>query len=1097
MTKIRQDQFRLKIFASLFWVFAIMLCGSPATLYAAPIPDSGIQQTKTITGTIITYDDGMGIPGVSILVKGTKNGAVSDFDGNYTIKVKSNDDVLVFSYLGYTTQEITVGAQTKINVTLEGNLESLDEIVIVGFGTQKKTTLTGSVVQVKGDDILRAKGTSNATLALQGEVSGLVVTRTSSRPGNEGSNIQIRGDISVNGISPLILLDGLEIPEWQLATINANDVQSYSVLKDGAAAIYGTKAAGGVILVTTKKGKQGKMKVSYQTELQINSTGTMPTANMQEWGQLFVKTLDNDTFAYTDTRGAAQQSTGRTRLGLTYENFQQIANGTFPVAPDTFFLGGKEHRFADVNQIDAVFGNTVSKRHNLAVSGGNETATYRTSVGYSDERSPLSFVYDGAKKYNFRTNITYKLSDIVKTDFNISYDNRIVDVPTLGVGQSINDMNIFPLYNPQGQYYDIFGGNNMLSRLDEGGRTVTDEKIFRLGAKITLDLEQYVNGLTLSYFGNMSTRNGLRSERKKSVTNYDWYGDAAVGVSNNTLLNSYIKLYDTRVNFQNHVIQANYKRSFGKHNLAVLAGFTAEETQINRYYSARSNMVSDDLDDINTGDITTQVTGGSPKNSNGSTFNSGAERTGLTSYIGKINYDFDGTFLLEAVGRRDGSSRLHPDFRWKNFFGGSAGVNLHKLSLISNLEVFDNLKLYGSYGETGSVTGIGAYDYFSTIGAGSTIFGSSPEQSNTAWISGFTATDRSWERVGTTNFGLDFSVLERRLKGTVEVFNRVNNDMLINVTYPQVLGGTAPKTNSGTFESNGWEVSLNWKDNLGDFKYNVGVMVWDSQSEIKKLDGATSITYGENKTVEGRPINAIFGYKTDGYLQNEQEVLDYYNAVGFVDPSDQTTMIDGSLLPAYRTENKLTPGSVRRVDVNGDGTITTDDLVYLGDANAHNSYGISIGMEYKGFDFSAFFQGVGKQNIVRTQTLSYPWRRWWQNQNNTFIESSWSPENPNASQPVISFNGSRNNWNYGHKNDINVIKANYLRAKVISLGYTIPSSVLEKIKVERLRLSITGNDLFTISNIKDGLDPEAQANAVTGNIFPFSSTLLLGLELNF
>lgn len=1085
MTKIRQDQFRLKIFANLFWIVGIVLCSSPTAMYAAPSPNSEIQQEKTITGKIVTDDDDMGIPGVSIIVKGTKNGAVSDFDGNYTIKVKSNQDVLVFSYLGYTTQEVTVGSKTTINVTLESNLESLDEIIIVGFGTQKKTTLTGSVVQVKGDDILRSKGTSNATLALQGEVSGLVITRTSSRPGNEGSDIKIRGDISVNGISPLILLDGLEIPEWQLATINANDVQSYSVLKDGAAAIYGTKAAGGVILVTTKKGKQGKMKVSYQTELQINSSGSMPTANMQEWGQLFVKTLDNDTFAYTDTRGDAQQSTGRTRLGLTYENFEQIAAGTFPLAPDTFFLGATEHRFADVNQFDAVFGNTVSKRHNLAVSGGNETATYRTSVSYADERSPLSFVYDGAKKYNFRTNLTYKLSDMVKTEFNISYDNRIVDEPTQGVGQSINDMNIFPLYNPQGQYYDIFGGNNILSRLDEGGRTVNDEKIFRLGAKITFDLEEYVKGLSFTYSGNYSSRNGLKTARKKSVTNYDWYGDASLGRSNNTLLNSKVTLTRNEVDFQNHVLQANYKRSIGKHNFAVLAGYTAETTQNNRAIMSRTNLISDELDDINTGDITTQQTSG------------GSWATGLSSYIGKLNYDFDGIYLLEAVGRRDGSSRLHPDYRWKNFFGGSAGVNLHKFSLISDLEVFDNLKLFGSYGETGSVTGIGSYDYFSTIKTGSTIFGSTPAQSNTAYINGITAVDRTWERVATTNVGLEFSVLERRLKGSVEVFNRINNDMLINVEYPDVLGGTAPKTNSGTFESNGWEVSLNWKDNVGDFKYNVGLMVWDSKSEISKLDGATSINPGQNTRVEGRPLNSIFAYKTDGYLQNEQEVLEYYNEVGFVDPSDQTNMIDGSLLPAYRSANKLIPGSVRRVDTNGDGTITTDDLVYIGDANPHNSYGISIGMEYKGFDFSAFFQGVANQNIVRTQTLSYPWRRWWQNQNNTFIESSWSPENPNASQPVISFNGSRNNWNYKDKNDINIIKANYLRAKVISLGYSLPTSTLEKLGVDRLRLSLSGNDLFTISNIKDGLDPEAQGNAVTGRIIPFSSTIVLGFEINF
>ncbi|MBO0590227.1 SusC/RagA family TonB-linked outer membrane protein [Cellulophaga sp. E16_2] len=1075
--------------SSLFWIIGFLVCST--SVHA----NLTLPQSIKISGTILSADDNMPIPGVNVVVKGTTTGTVTDFDGNYTIDVVSNTSVLVFSSIGYARKEVTVGSRMVINATLDSDVSALDEIVVVGFGTQKKATLTGSVTQVKGDDINRSKGTSNAALALQGEVPGLVITRTSSRPGNEGSDIKIRGDISVNGIGPLILVDGLEIPEWQLATINANDIESYSVLKDGAAAIYGTKAAGGVILVTTKKGKQGKMKISYQTETQMNFSGDMPVANMQEWGQLFVRTIDNDTFSYVDNDGISQQSSGTLRLGFTKENFEAIANGTFPLAPNTFFLGGKEHRFAEVDQFKEVFGTTMSRRHNISASGGNENATYRTSFSYSNERSPLSFVYDGAKKYNFRTNLTYKVNDFIKTEFNVSYDNRIVDEPTLGVGESINDMNIFPLYNEQGQYYDIFGGNNILSRLDQGGRTVTDEKIFRLGAKLTLDLDQYAKGLSLTYFGNMSSRNGLRSERKKSVTNYDWEGN--LGVSSNTLLNSYIKLYDTRVDFQNHVVQANYQRSFGKHNFAALVGFTGEEQQTNRYYTSRSNLASDDLDDINTGDITTQVTGGSPKNSNGSTFNSGAEAIGLGSYIGKINYDFDGTFLLEALGRRDGSSRLHPDFRWKNFYAGSAGINLHRLSFVENLDVFNNLKIYGSYGETGSVTGIGAYDYVSGISTGSTVFGATPTQSNTSWIGSLVSTDRTWERVATTNFGLDFAVLNNRLNGVIEVFDRKNNDMLISVTYPQVLGANAPKTNSGDFSSSGWEVSLNWRDKIGDFKYNVGVMVWDSKSEIVKMEGATLINPGVNSTIEGKPLNSIYGYKSDGYLQSTQEVEAYYNDLGFVDPSDQTTMITGTLLPAYTTANRLVPGSVKRIDTNGDGTITTDDLEYLGDANPHNSFGINLGFEYKGFDFSAFFQGVGKQNIVRTQTLAYPWRRWWQNQNISFLETAWTPENTNAEQPIISANGARNTWNYSHTNDVNVMKARYLRAKVISLGYSLPTEVLEKIGIERVRLSITGNDLFVISNVIDGLDPEAGSEALSGGVVPFSSTLLFGLELNF
>lgn len=1089
MMKKIKNQTSLKKLGNLLWLIGLLVISMTTTGYANP----GKEQNKTISGTVVSAEDNMGIPGVNVIVKGTATGAVTDFDGNYSINVPSNSATLVFSYIGYISQEVNVGSNSTINVTLESDVAALDEVIVVGFGTQKKATLTGSVTQVKGDDVFKGKGTSSAALALQGEVPGLVVTRTSSRPGNDGANIQIRGDISVNNIGPLILLDGLEIAEWQLSTINANDIQSYSVLKDGAAAIYGTKAAGGVILVTTKKGKQGKMKVNYKGETQMNFAGDMPVSSLKDWASLWLLAGENDTFDYTDSNGATAQSTGTYRF-FTKEEKQAIVDGTYPLAPESVFWLGKEHRLADVNQYDAIYGTTISERHDLSLSGGSENATYRTSFGYANERSPISFVYDGAKRYNFRTNVTYQMSDMVKTEFNVSYDNRKVDEPTQGVGHGVQDMYLFPLYNPQGQYYDIFGANNLLAKLDEGGRTVNREEIFRLGAKITLDLDKYVEGLSLTYAGNMSSRNGNRVERTTSVTMYDWDGN--VSYTPTTLLNSGVKLFDTDVRFQNHVLQANYLKSFGKHNFGVLVGTTTEEEQVNRYYSARTNMLSDELDDINTGDITTQTTGGSPKLSTGSTFNSGSYAVGLISYIGKFNYDYDGIYLLEALGRRDGSSRLHPDYRWSNFFSASGGIRLSELSFVNNLDVFNNLKVRASYGETGSVTGIGAYDYLSSINTGSTNFGASPSLSNTAWIGGLTTTQRTWERVATTNYGLDFTVLDNRLSGTVDIFHRENNDMLVQVTYPEVGGFTAPDTNSGDFTSNGYEFALNWKDQIGDLKYRIGAMFWDSKSEVSRMEGRTAITYGVNSIVEGKPLNAIYAYKSDGLFQTEAEVLDYYNQVGFSDVTSQA-MKSGSLLPAYRSANRLTPGSVKRVDVNGDNTITTDDLIYVGDANAHKSYSFSIGLDYKGFDFSAFFQGVGEQNIVRDGALAYPFRSWWTNQNPTYLTSSWTPENTGASNPAISYNGQRNNWNYRHINDINVVKASYLRAKVLSLGYSLPTDIIDRVGLDRVRLSLTGNDLFVIDNIKDGFDPEKGDSAGQGSTVPYTSTMIIGLEITF
>ncbi|WP_434035573.1 SusC/RagA family TonB-linked outer membrane protein [Formosa sp. 4Alg 33] len=1068
---------------------ALLLCLSYSGMYAADDKDrfansnSISEQNLIITGVVTSQEDGMPIAGVNVILKGgDRVGTVTDFDGNYSLSVPSSSSVLMFSSIGFVPQEVSVAGKTQLNIVMETDISELDEVIVVGFGTQKKATLTGSVTQVKGDDVVKGKGTSSAALALQGEVPGLVVTRTSSRPGNEGTDLKIRGDISVNNISPLILLDGLEIPEWQLATINANDIESYSVLKDGAAAIFGTKAAGGVILVTTKKGKKGSaLKVSYKGETQLNFVRDYPLSSMEEWAQLWITAGDNDGIDFVDGDGNQQTAASNYRF-FTRDELVSIVDGTLPMAPESYFWLGKDHYFSnETTMFDEMYGTTLSERHDVSISGGSEKATYRTSVGYANERSPISYVYDGQKRYNFRTNLTYDVSDMISTDFIVSYDNRTTDVPTQGIGGGVQDASWFPLFNPAGQYYDNFGGNNSLAYLDEGGRTKNNDEIFRLGGKINFDFDKYVKGLSFYYQGNFSSKNNHKTTRTSTVTMYDWFGNTTSTPT--TLLNSSVKEESQKQIFQNHVFQLNYNRTFGNHTLGAMVGYTAEETQTNNYDLFRSNMASNDLNDINTGDVTTQTNAG------------GSNAVGLVSYLGKLNYNFKGIYLLEVLGRRDGSSRLDPDYRWKNFYGASAGINLAEMAIMEG-SAFNLLKLRASYGETGSVTGIGAYDYYSSIGYGSTIFGNSPELYNTAFISGLTSTDRSWERVSTTNFAVDFGVLNNRLTGTAEYFIRKNDDMLVSITYPQVLGAGAPKTNSGTFETTGYELSANWRDQIGDFSYNIGLSFWDNESEVTKMEGAQNISKGVNSVLEGKPLNAIYAYKTDGIMTSEDEVLNYYNQVGFIDATDQTKLKAGTLLPNYRSADRLVPGTVKRVDVSGDGVINEEDLVYVGDTGPHKSFGINLGFAYKGFDFSAFFQGVADVNIVRTGSLAYPFAQWWTNQNASFLGNTWTVDNQNAELPASYYNTARKTWNYD-LNDINVIKAAYMRAKVISVGYTLPQATLEKIGVDRIRVSLTGNDLFVISNVKDGLDPEAGIDTRQGSQTPFVSTMILGLELTF
>lgn len=1053
-----------------------------------------------ITGKVVD-ETGEALPGATIIEKGTTNGTTTDLDGSFQLEVDPSS-VLLVSFVGYETLEIVVGDRTVIDVQLKPDLVNLQEVVVVGYGTQSKKTLTGSVVQVKGDDIMRSKPTSSAALALQGEAAGVIVTRESSRPGQENLNIQIRGNISVNGVSPLILLDGLVIPESQFSTINPNDIESISILKDGSAAIYGNRAAGGVILVTTKKGIVGAPKVEYNAQFQMNTPYDFPLTSMNEWAALWLEAGYNDVVDYVDVNGDAQTSDPTHRF-YTADQFQSMLDGTFPLSPETVLaFGTLELRHQDISQYDAVYGNTWSQRHNIAVSGGSGKVNYRTSFGYNNERSPIDFVYDGAKRFNFRTNLSYAVNDIISTDFSVSFDHRVIDEPNQGVGEGVQDPHFFPLYNPLGQYYDVFGGNNLLAKLDEGGRNETTDQIIRFSTGLTFDLDRYVKGLSFGYDASFSFDDRHRNERRTSVTMYDWEGN--VSKTPTTLLSSSSKFYDTQGMTQMHTLRGNYRTSFDKHNFGFTAIFQAQLDEEERNFYSRSNFATDDLNHINLGDVTTSVAGGDDRQSNPSRtwFRTGAEAVGIMSYVGRINYDYDGVYLFEALARRDGSSRLDPEFRWANFYGASAGVRISEMAFMPR-GTFDDLKLRVSYGETGSTQGISAYDYVSSINTTTTaVFGTTPAYANTAYVDGISTNERTWERVSTTNVALDFAVLSNRLSGVAEYFVRKNDDMLISVTYPVILGASAPLTNSGNFKTKGWELSLNWKDNIGDLRYNVGFQLWDSRSKVTSYEGAEQVQLGllddpaGGEVIEGKPIYPIYTYVTDGIMTTEAEVLEYYQQYGFESSDDPNNMKAGTDLPAYNTGDRLVPGNVKRVDVNGDGLINEDDRTYYGDANPHYSMGIRLGAEWKGFDFNAFFQGVMDQNIVRTGALAYPLRSWWKAQNSTFVGNTWNEDNTDADFPMMFFTGSRKNWNY-NLNDINVVQASYLRAKLISLGYTLPEVISSKVGLERVRVSVTGSDLFVISNVKDGLDPEMRASADQGATVPYAKSFIFGLDISF
>ena len=587
-----------KLKALSFLMLCLLFVAASSSTYA---------QRSTVTGTIVD-EESLPLIGVSILIKGTSTGTVTGVDGTYRIDVPDAGTVLIFSYTGYSQVEEVVNGRTLMDIVMQAGV-GLDEVVVVGYGTQRKATLTGSVVQVKGDDIIASKPTSSTALALQGEMPGVVITRGTARPGNEGLDIKIRGDISVNNVSPLILLDGLVIPESQLSTINQNDVESISVLKDASAAIYGTRASGGVILITTKKGQTGKPKVEYNSQYQMNTVGEVPISNLKEWATMWLEAGNNDAINYVDAEGVAQTAQPTHRF-YTASEFQQIIDGTWPLAPEpSLAFGTLTLRTADVDQLEELYGNTWSQRHNISVSGGTDKVKYRTSLGFNDERSVLDVAYDGAKRINFRTNLSYEVNDLISTSFTLSFDRRNILTPNQGIGEGVQDPSFFPLLNPQGQYYDEFGGHNPLAKVQAGGRNSTIDQIIRLGGRVNLNLDQYVSGLSFSYDANFSLGDRKENQRKTSFNVYTWEGDA-LGRIRSTLANSYSKFYFTDYNTQMHTLTGNYTKSLGSHNIGLTVVAQGQLDEVERNYFGRTNFSTDELNHLNLGDVTTVEAGG-------------------------------------------------------------------------------------------------------------------------------------------------------------------------------------------------------------------------------------------------------------------------------------------------------------------------------------------------------------------------------------------------------------------------------------------------------------------------------------------------------
>ncbi len=1019
---------------------------------------------QQLSGKVV---DNAGEPviGAMVIVDGTSTGAQTDLDGNFTLKTAPGAAVTV-TFLGY--KDVKTTMRNGIVITLEDDTTLLDEVVVVGYGVQKKETLSGAIA-VAGEEMLKEKGSLSSPLqALQGQVPGVIITRGSSAPGDEGWSMSLRGASSKNNVEPLVIIDGVayeSINEMRL--INPSDIKSMSFLKDGAAAIYGSRAAGGVVLITTKAGAKGKAKVEYSGSVSMKTVGLMPELmDIDTWSNAIMTALENDNntnHTWYNYAKLAQQYKGM------YIDLTQTANpyGT------TAFTDVSDFVFDDkVNWLNGLFDESWSTSHNLSVSGGSDKISYRVSAGYLYDGSPLVYGNNNNQRFNIRVNNSFQITNWLSLESMISYNRQEQVAPTnIGSMLTINmPMPGLPMFSMDGKAYGWgtwaspaalaeFGGDNKLSV-----SAINISETFK--AKITKWLDFNLN---LGYNTSTAERNTV----SKSIDFYNYAGTKKV-LTKPTAAETYYSQTASSTDFYSVSGYLNGHHSFnGSHNLNVTLGGQYEFKDYT-YFGVRAEDIQENLEIVNgSGEITLV----SPNK----------YQWAIASLFARANYDYKEKYLVELNARYDGSSKFQPENRWAFFWGGSLAWRIAEEGFLDDAEWLDELKLRASYGEVGNQSGIDNYDgvllYNPSASSGALVGSGLLSQITTNGK--LVSLTRQWERVQNYNAGLDFGLFGNRLTGTVEGFMKHNDNMLVGISYPALIGDAAPQTNNGVFRAWGYEGMIQWKDHVGDFSYSLGGTFTFARNKLVDLGGDAAITAGSYvSNREGYPINSLFGLRYGGKIQNEQQLNAYVEKYY---PNNTIGM---------PTELRL--GDNMFVDENGDGKLTELDYVYLGSDTPEIQYSFNAGVAWKGLDFSVVFQGAANRTVFNgVNNWTVPMRALYTNTTNHTVGKTWSPSNPEGHYPTYTNKSNINSYNY-QASSWSVSDGAYIRLKNVSLGYTLPDKLFkEGSGVSGCRFYFTGTDLWEYSQILDGWDPEAKSNPSTTARYPFLRSFTFGVNLTF
>lgn len=1015
-----------------------------------------VDQSRKVTG-LVTDQDGQPIIGANIIVRGSTSGTVTDLNGEYSIEANGKS-VLLFSYIGYLSEEQAVGNQQKINVQLKEDTQKLDEVVVIGYGTQKRSNLSGAVSKV-GASAIESKPVANVLSALQGEIPGMVIQRTSGQPGNEEFNMNVRGASSTNGgNSPLVLVDGIP---GDINLINPQDIESISVLKDASASIYGARAAGDVILITTKKGKTGAPTITYNGNLAISQmTGMMKSPTNYE-----MAIMDNEANIHN---GSAPM--------YTPELLERIlANDPNPI--DHPLYGGWKLFFTNTDWMKELLETGVQHKHNLTVSGGGDRSRYYLSAGYSKQFGVVKYANDNNAKYNLRMNYDYDITKWLKLETKVSLDNqKRTDIGGVGawvIGEAIFDMPNHPVYNADGNFFTQGGWSNSVAMAKEGVTSTFNTREMNGNFRLIANL---MEGLTLNAQVGLNYKNRNDEDIAKATPLYTWDNDIAYYAIAGSPAESAVDRLTEETFYQNYTGYLQYSKTFNaNHHLDVMVGLAYETEERKMFKARRDNFLTDDLWSLNLGGTTNMSN------------DAAAEHWATGSVFGRIGYNFRNKYILETNFRYDGSSRFAPSNRWRMFPGVSASWRISQEDFLKDSPIFNELKLRASYGQTGNQEGIRLYDYIQLLklrddGWGGKVvypFGNG-SQTQSIKLDVLAGVDRSWEILENANVGIDAAFLDSRLGLSFDYFVKMNNNMLIPVTYPSMLGATPPESNSGKLRTNGFELTLNWADKIGNVEYSAQFQLSDAVNKLVNYGGADTYELGLNKTREGYPINSYFAYEYDGVISNQQE-LDEYKKLGGV-PSN------------------IGIGDAKFKDINHDGKISTygdkegddGDAIYVGSITPRFNFGLNLGAKWNNFDISVFFQGVGKRTLFREGEFAMPWSDWWRYPAQFYYGQTWNEDRTDAYYPRLTHSEIRR-WNY-QSSTLQKINAAYIRLKNIQIGYSLPKSLLEKIGIQRTRVYVSGQDLFEIHSVKGGWDPESDK---AGFNYPFQRYYSFGLDLTF